>query len=200
LVLTGSWDHTARLWRVSDGKQFGPDLAHPGWVMAVAFSPDGKTLLTGGEGPDGGEARLWRVADGRPISLPLPHRNRVTAVAFSPDGKICLTAGGLGRGEARLWDVASGLSLCPPRLFEFGSIDAVAFSPDGRSALLGSSDTLLWRIPVLTERDRGRMASWAELLTGQRLDLGGAARWLDDRDLENRRRALGEMLDSSNEF
>ena len=46
-VMTGSWDHTARLWDASTGKPVGPPLEHQEWVWGVAFSPDGKTVITG---------------------------------------------------------------------------------------------------------------------------------------------------------
>ncbi len=45
--MTGSWDHTARLWDASTGKPIGPPLEHREWVWGVAFSPDGKTVITG---------------------------------------------------------------------------------------------------------------------------------------------------------
>ncbi|MCP5102131.1 MAG: hypothetical protein GY950_02065, partial [bacterium] len=50
----------------------------------VAFSPDGKTLLTGS---DDGTARLWRADTGKPMGKPMTHRSSVYSVAFSPDGK-----------------------------------------------------------------------------------------------------------------
>ena len=53
----------------------------------MAFSPDGKTVLTGSVD---GTARLWDAATGQPIGPPLPHQSGVWAVAFSPDGKTVL--------------------------------------------------------------------------------------------------------------
>ena len=47
LVLTGSWDKTARLWDAATGKPVATLAGHDGPVRAVAFSPDGKLVLTG---------------------------------------------------------------------------------------------------------------------------------------------------------
>src|SRR5262249_4011272 len=57
-VLTGSDDHTARLWEAASGKPLGLPLQHQERVVAVAFSPDGRTVLTGSQDHT---ARLWRV-------------------------------------------------------------------------------------------------------------------------------------------
>ena len=65
----------------------------------MAFSPDGKTILAGG---DDNMARLWDATTRQQIGEPLRHGNFVTAVAFSPNGKILLT--GSRDTTARLWD------------------------------------------------------------------------------------------------
>ncbi len=56
---------------------------------AVAFSPDGRTILTASVDKT---ARLWDAATGQPVGLPMAHPRRVS-VAFSPDGRRVLTAG-----------------------------------------------------------------------------------------------------------
>lgn len=57
-VLTGSQNHTVRLWDVTTGKTVQTLNAHAGDVYGVAFSPDGQTVITGNED---GTARLWQV-------------------------------------------------------------------------------------------------------------------------------------------
>ena len=115
-------------------------FSHGGTVTAVAFSPDGKTLLTGS---GDGTARLWDVATGRPLGLPMEHSGIVRCVAFSPDGKTIVT--GSFDQTARLWDAATGLPN-GPSLPHAGFVMSVAFSPDGKRILTGSygREARLW--------------------------------------------------------
>jgi hypothetical protein len=62
----------------------------------VAFSPDGKTILTGCRD---GTVRLWDATTRQPIGPDLHQQGLVWAVAFSPDGKTILT----GDDEGVAW-------------------------------------------------------------------------------------------------
>ena len=82
-------------------------------VSAVTYSPDGRTLASGGQD---GTVRLWDVADpGHPQALgpPLVKGNAVYSVAFSPGG--LLLASGDSYGNVRLWDVADPAHPRPAR-------------------------------------------------------------------------------------
>jgi eukaryotic-like serine/threonine-protein kinase len=109
-------------------------LAHSDWVSAVAFSPEGKTLVTCGSD---GAARLWDVDTGLPAGPPLPHGGAVAAVAFSPDGKTVVTGG--ADGMARLWEVSTATPARPP-LKHGSAVFALALSPDGKTLATGGGD------------------------------------------------------------
>jgi WD40 repeat protein/serine/threonine protein kinase len=119
-------------------------------VFRAAFSPDGHTILTGGD-----TARLWDAATGRSIGAPIKHGLYVCAVAFTPDGKEFLT--GSGDHTVRRWKklprdffpfVGENYSVVGTLRHEaavafspdWAGITAVAFSPDGKSIVTAGRD------------------------------------------------------------
>jgi WD40 repeat protein len=154
---TASTDDKVRLWDVATGKKRltlkwrpAPPLtsewfsgAHSHRVNSVAFSQDGKYILTGS---DDRTARLWDAATGQPIEPASEHLHGVLAVAFSPFEGLLATAS--RDRTARLWTRTpmqqSGDSLTHP-----GDVTAVAFSPtEGRTIATASTDNAarVWEI------------------------------------------------------
>ncbi len=156
-VLTGSWDHTARLWDLSSGREIRR-FEDTGWVLSVAFSPDGRSVLTGSSD---NTARLWDLSSGREIRRFKGDLSLVFSVAFSPDGRSVLTG---SDKAARLWDANSGREI---RRFEGHSDDvkSVAFSPDGRSVLTGSDDKTARLWDASSGREIRRFEGHSEAVT-----------------------------------
>ena len=75
---------------------------HWGHVYCLAYSPDGKTLASGG---DEKAVHLWDAVTLREVAL-LRHTDSVPALAFSPDGRTL--AAGAADGTIRLWDLRGG--------------------------------------------------------------------------------------------
>jgi RNA polymerase sigma factor (sigma-70 family) len=127
----GQRDGTLRLWDATSGKQVAAIQGHAGTVTSVAFSPDGKTLASGGFDRT---VRVWDVATGRALFLFKGHTGLVRCVAISPDGKY-LASGGFD-GTVKVWDLATGRELARLK-GPAGGVMSVAFSPDGRVLAAG---------------------------------------------------------------
>ena len=104
-------DGTVRVWQVGRRKEFLRLDGHALWSreLALAWSPDGKTLAIGSETAKTQEdhsIRLCDVATGKEIGQLEGHREWVYSLAWSPDGKTL--ASGSSDKTIRLWDVAAG--------------------------------------------------------------------------------------------
>ena len=76
---------------------------HSETIRAVAFSPDGKHVLSGSWDKT---IKLWHVATGRLIRTFEGHSGSVYSVVFSPNGATVASAS--DDGTIRLWDAATG--------------------------------------------------------------------------------------------
>jgi len=117
---------------------------HYGYVLSVAFSPDGNILASGSQD---NTIRLWDVSLRKPLGEPLiGHSGWVRSIAFSPDGKIL--ASGSRDNTVRLWDVATRTPLGEPLTGHSKPVYSVAFSPDGLTLASGSGDNTirLWDV------------------------------------------------------
>ena len=106
-------------------------FGHNGCVRSVAFSPDGKYIVSGSEDKT---VKLWDVESGRLIRTFEGHYDRVNSVAFSPDGKYI--ASGSHDKTYLLWDTGSGRLICTFQGHK-NIVVSVAFSPDGKYLISG---------------------------------------------------------------
>ncbi|HMG86467.1 MAG TPA: caspase family protein [Terracidiphilus sp.] len=200
-LLTADASNPAILWDVASGAEVRRFESTPGGgqkiktpeggqyisdgIDAIAFSPDGRFVLTGGVDKN---ARLWDAASGSEIRRLVGHSGAVASVAFSPDGTFVLT--GSMDGTARLWDAATGKEL---RNYtgHASEIHTVAFLNGGQFVLSASEDatTRIWdpatgkQLASLVSFDRG----WAVIGADGRfdtsdLDGGAPLAWIIDSD------------------
>jgi len=108
-------------------------------VYEVAFSPDGRTLASGGRD---GTLRLWRVRDAAhatPIGAPdeMKARAAIRSLAFSPRGRVI--AVGSGDGTVSLWNAVTRKELreTTPGV---ESVESVGFASGGQVLVTAGDD------------------------------------------------------------
>jgi WD40 repeat protein len=182
---TGAWEE-ALLWKMATAKVTSPPLQHQGPIRAIAFSPDGKLIVTGSEDRT---ARFWATDTGQPVGPPLSHVDHVLSAAFSPDGRLALTGG--ADGSARLWDIALGKPIGPP-LTHTAPVEFVAFSSDGRRVITLSRRLVsTWSVPPPLEGDIKHLLLRVQTTAGMELN-GNVPRALELTELMERRQLLEE--------
>jgi RNA polymerase sigma factor (sigma-70 family) len=161
----GGWK-TVTLWNAKDGEPIRTLYPTKGTIFALAFTPNGRTLVGGGNIPtedvnhQAGLVTLWDVATGRIVHTLEGHRGGVHAVAIAPDGKTVASGGdgpmrafpGVTKviSEVRLWDIATGSHLWTFE-GESGVVRGFAFAPDGK-ALVYCDDASVGVIKVQTAK------------------------------------------------
>jgi len=140
-VVTGGHEGKLAWWNAFDAAPAPLRIvdAHQGYIRAVAISPDGRLIATGG---NDNFVRVWSAGDGTLVKELAGHTRHVYNVAFHPSG-TALVSGDL-LGVLKQWEVGSWnptrdldakvLSKYDPTFkADVGGIRGIDFSPDGKS-------------------------------------------------------------------
>ena len=176
-IATGSFDKSIKIWDAAAGtlvkeikgldEKTSPKGHHEG-VFSVAFSPDGKQIISGSSDRT---IKVWNVADGAmlrefvnpnlPSMPPQAHPGWIYHLRFTPDGSKVVSVGGAPRnkGYIAVWNFADGKMLygaeMPLGLFYHlaimpdGTTIAVACGPRGpHGRQIPQAEAVLLRLPV----------------------------------------------------
>jgi WD40 repeat protein len=148
-VLTGGFDHTARLWDIQTGQAIR-QFNHDNQVRLVAFSPDSRYALTGDEHKrdSGLRVRLWNLQTGEEVREFVPPAPIYTSI-FSTDGKYLLM--GCIDATVRIWDWRTGQAVRTLSLPAEQAEVVWAITGDGRYAMTRSLNGYTMRLWSLGE-------------------------------------------------
>ncbi len=127
-----------KLWNFVTGKSAGSFADHR--VQVLAFAPDGKTLVTGGD------RLILRDASTRAVKFHLDgHRAKVSAVAFSKDSSLLVS--GSRDGVVKLWDVAAGKEKASWIAHPQNIVTSLALCRDGKILASGGGQPMHSQVP-----------------------------------------------------
>lgn len=141
-----------RFWNTHTHKQMSAINSFGATVQALAFSPDGQTLATGTQFPEG-KIILWNVQTGQQQRVlgqadqvpKFPAAYSVYSLAFSSNGqKVAAGYEAVSAGEVRVWSAATGAVLYTLKDMKADEA-AVRFSPDGAALAAVSAERIVVR-------------------------------------------------------
>jgi WD40 repeat protein len=100
----GAMDYSVRIWDAISGEKLAELRGHTDWVGALAFSSDGKRLLSGGSSG----VRLWQVEGGRELAHFSSSSSFIRAAAISPDARRAVW--GSEDGTVTIHDLPAGIT------------------------------------------------------------------------------------------
>jgi WD40 repeat protein/energy-coupling factor transporter ATP-binding protein EcfA2 len=139
-VVSGSDDHTLKVWDIETGRELRTLTGHTDWVHAVAVTGDGVFAVSGSFDST---LKVWELETGRLVATLAGHQSLVNGVAVSADGRVAVS--GSQDSTLRVWDLAQQRQVQVHLLTDNrGEIKAVALTPDARYALCGGGVLTLW--------------------------------------------------------
>ncbi|MHC1766462.1 MAG: protein kinase [Verrucomicrobiia bacterium] len=153
----------AMVWDAETGQKLLSLDGHTNGFSAVAYSPDGRFIVTGSID---WTATVWDASTGKKRSILRGHIGQVISLAISPDSKRIFT-GGFDH-TTRVWDAAHGEELLA---LKGGLIEAPGLSLDGRRLVTGPGPpATVWSAasPAQVERWRGEEKAAATRIEAER--------------------------------
>ena len=173
-VFATSEDQSAIRWSLASESDTGDKVVlkkHQSWVRGIAFSPDGKTVVTSGFD----DTLIWWPAlaeKPEPIREVKAHMGWIRSISTSPDGKLIASAG--NDRSVKLWNFADGKLVRELRGHE-ARIYSTLFHPSGEFLLSGDLKGVVhqWEIKTGKSVRTFEAKDLHSYNKGQRVDYGG---------------------------
>jgi WD40 repeat protein len=123
-------DQGIQLVNVAAAKLIRIFMGHKGHVYSLAFSADGRSLISCGEDHT---IRVWDVATGHEQRRYGDEKMDISCLALAPDGKT-LT---FHNGMVHIWDMAANRNLVPPWKAHPRGVTSITYSPDSKRVAVG---------------------------------------------------------------
>ncbi|MBN2194598.1 MAG: caspase family protein [Polyangiaceae bacterium] len=147
-------DPTPRLPR---GAKLVPSEGHWDEVSCLAFSPDGRRLVSGSKDRT---LLVWDMERGRVAARLMGHQGWVGACEFLPDGRHLVSAG--WGGQVFVWDVETGRPLPVEGLFGTDDVYSLGTGSNGVKLLVGTAHGDLWGWDLATGEVSLEKTFWSE--------------------------------------
>jgi WD40 repeat protein len=138
-IVSGSNDHSVRVWDASTGAEVKVLKGHTGWVNSVAFSSNRMQIVSGSNDQS---VRVWDASTSAEVKVLKGHTRSVNSVAFSSDG-MQIVSGSYDQ-SVRVWDASTSAEVKVLK-GHTGLVNSVAFSSDRMQIVSGSPD---WSVQV----------------------------------------------------
>jgi WD40 repeat protein len=144
-IASGGFDQTISLWTPGGAlKKIAPGAeAHEGFVLGLAFSPDGATLASAGTD---GRVLLHEIETNKTIALTKSSTPEMSRLQFSPNGNQ-LAAGGDG-GTVLVYSLPDGRAAALRHTVSTASVEDLFFINDGTELICAFYDGWLARFDV----------------------------------------------------
>ncbi len=149
-----------KVWDAATGKQLLSLKGHKGVVYSMAYSPDGKRIVSGSLDKT---LKVWDAATGQDLLTLKGHTNAVSSVAYSPDGRRIVS--GSSDTTLKVWDAQTGQNLLTLKGHAW-NVRSVMYSPDGKRIVSGSLDKTLKVWDAATGQDLLTLKGHTNAVTG----------------------------------
>jgi WD40 repeat protein len=140
-------ESSVKIWHTETGKLVATLKGHTDRVWCLAWTKDGKTLVSGSYDYS---IRIWNTTNWQETAVLDEHTNIVLAIAISPNDRILASVS--GDNTARLWNLENGQPgpIGSP-LQHAGDVNCVSFSAGGKRLATGCSDknTYSWDVAAI---------------------------------------------------